>query len=169
MTPHVREATADDADWSIAYVRALAAEPGVHIPLRPEEYLVTRDQQIEAYQQAAPRGDLFLVAEIAGERVGELNLRRGTRLAFKHAAVLGMSVAPAWRNQRVGSALMQRALEWARTTGGLRRIELYVYASNAPAIRLYERHGFVVEGRRRAAIRVGDRLVDDLLMAYLTP
>jgi putative acetyltransferase len=61
---------------------------------------------------------------------------------------------------------MQRAIEWAKTVGQLRRIELFVYVTNAPAIRLYERHGFVVEGKRRNAIRVGNDFVADLIMAY---
>lgn len=117
------------------------------------------------YSRAAERGDLFLIAEVEGVRVGELNLRRGSRAAFRHSAMLGMSVACEWRNQRLGSAMMRRALEWAKARGDLRRIELYVYATNVPAIRLYERHGFVIEGRRRGAVRVGDAFVDDLLMA----
>lgn len=166
MNPKIREATASDATWFVDHVRALVSEPDALIPLRPDEFSVTCDQQAELFCGAPKRGDLFLIAEQDGKRVGELNLRRGSRAAFKHSATLGMSVARDWRNQRIGSALMQRALEWARNRGDLRRIELYVYASNLAAIRLYERHGFVTEGRRRGAIRVGDDFVDDLLMAY---
>lgn len=165
MNPNIREATASDATWFVDHVRALVSEPDAQIPLRPDEFVLTSDQQAELFSGADKRGDLFLIAEADGVRVGELNLRRGTRAAFKHAATLGMSVAREWRNQRIGSALMQRSLEWARDQSDLRRIELYVYASNRAAIRLYERHGFVIEGRRRGAIRVGDEYVDDLLMA----
>jgi putative acetyltransferase len=64
---------------------------------------------------------------------------------------------------------MQGALDWAKAAGALRRIELYVFASNAPAIRLYERFGFTIEGRRKEAVRMGDILIDDLLMACLVP
>lgn len=166
MTFTIREASITDAGWFVENVRALAAEPNAQIPLRVDEYLVTPEQQAETLHGAAERGDLFLIAEIDGVQVGEINLRRGARAAFKHSVVVGMSIAPAWRNRRIGSALMQRALEWAKTQGDVRRVELWVYASNAAAIRLYERHGFVVEGRRRGAIRVGDRYVDDLMMAY---
>lgn len=165
MTPIIRQATEADAAWFVENVRALAAEPDAQIPLRPEEYVTTREQQAAVLAGAAERGDLYLIAEIDGERVGEVNLRRGSRAAFRHSALLGISVARGWRNQRIGSALLQHAIEWAKTEGALRRIELFVYATNAPAIRLYERHGFIPEGRRRGAIRVGDTYVDDLVMA----
>lgn len=165
MTIDIREAAVSDAAWYVDHVRALVAEPDVAVPLRVDEYLVTSEQQAEIIHGAAERGDLFLIAESNGVPVGEINLRRGTRAAFKHTVVVGMSVAPAWRNRRIGSALMQRTLKWAKAQGNVRRVELWVYASNAPALRLYERHGFVVEGRRRGAICAGDSYVDDLLMA----
>ena len=169
MKPTIREARPDDADWYLELVRALVAEPDPQTPLRPDELFRTRDEQAALFGGAAARGDLFLIAEMNGDRVGEVNLRRGSRAAFKHSAVLGISVAREWRNQRIGSALMQSALDWAKAKGALRRIELYVFATNAPAIRLYERFGFTLEGRRKEAVRMGDVLIDDLLMACLVP
>ena len=167
MTPRVRNATPNDTAWYLDLVRSLVAEPDSQIPLRPDELFRTPEQQTELFREASVRGDLFLIAEFNGVRVGEVNLRRGSREAFRHGAVLGISVAREWRGKGIGSALMRRAIKWAETEGRLRRVELYVYASNAPAIRLYERFGFSTEGRRRSAVRVGDRFVDDLLMAYI--
>ena len=167
MKVSMREATSWDTEWYLEHVRSLVAEADSQIPLRPTEVFRTPEQQTELFSAASERGDLFVLAEVNGERVGEMNLRRGTREAFKHAAVLGISVARAWRGKGVGSALLKHAIEWASTYGRLRRIELYVFASNAAAIRLYERFGFVVEGRRKGAVRVGDLFVDDLLMACL--
>jgi putative acetyltransferase len=48
------------------------------------------------------------------------------------------------------------------------RLELYVYARNAPAIALYEKLGFAHEGKRAAFIRDGDAFLDDLVMARLS-
>jgi RimJ/RimL family protein N-acetyltransferase len=169
MKPMVRKATADDAPWYVDHVHSLAAEHDLQIPLGPGELFRTPEQQAELFSEARARGDLFLVAEINGRCVGEVNLRRGIRAAFKHSAVLGISVMPAWRKKQIGTILMQHALAWAAGEGALRRIELFVFASNSSAIRLYERFGFVVEGRRRDAIRIGGKFVDDLLMAYIDP
>jgi RimJ/RimL family protein N-acetyltransferase len=50
---------------------------------------------------------------------------------------------------------------------GVQRLELTVRTDNERAIALYRRCGFEVEGTRRAAIRLGDRLADELFMAKL--
>ncbi len=60
-----------------------------------------------------------------------------------------VAVLPAHRGRGVGYLLMSHVLrEGARA--GARRATLEVRDSNVPALRLYERLGFVVEGRRRA-------------------
>jgi len=66
---------------------------------------------------------------------------------LRHRAQLGLGVRKPWRRQGIGEGLVRRVLERARATG-LRRIDLEVRADNASAIRLYERLGFGVEGRR---------------------
>jgi RimJ/RimL family protein N-acetyltransferase len=52
---------------------------------------------------------------------------------------------------------------------GMHRLELTVMAHNERAHALYERMGFVVEGRRRECLLVNARLVDELYMAKLLP
>jgi len=167
MQLQIREATASDAKWYVDLVASLAADPDPQIPLGPDELFRTPDQQAELFGGASARGDVFLIAEVDGLRTGEVNLRRGSRPAFRHSAALGIAVAREWRNKGIGSELMQRVIEWAKTEGDLQRVELNVFSTNAPAIRMYERFGFLIEGRRKSAVRVGNELIDDLLMAYV--
>jgi ribosomal-protein-alanine N-acetyltransferase len=56
-------------------------------------------------------------------------------------------VPPETRRQGVGHLLVDTILAWARDLGAS-EIRLEVRESNAPALRLYEACGFVVEGRR---------------------
>jgi RimJ/RimL family protein N-acetyltransferase len=78
-----------------------------------------------------------------------------------------MSVHRGWRNQGIGSALMARAIEWAKSTRLVTRIELNVFVRNEMAIHLYEKFGFQVEGRRRRAVYLDGEFVDDYIMALL--
>jgi RimJ/RimL family protein N-acetyltransferase len=75
-------------------------------------------------------------------------------------------VAASARRQGVGTALLEQAVTWARATG-VRKLELHVFPHNEPAIRLYERFGFVREGYRKDHFRRGaSGYVDAILMAY---
>jgi RimJ/RimL family protein N-acetyltransferase len=167
ITAVIRNAGPDDASWFVAHVRELASDPGRQIPLEPEEWTVTAEQQIEQFTSAINgNGDLYLIAEVNGERIGKINLKRGTRKAFRRSATLGMSVKASWRGQGVGRLLLERAVRWAEGAD-IRRIELYVFPSNVSAIHLYGSIGFVVEARRSAAIFRDGQLEDDLLMALI--
>jgi L-phenylalanine/L-methionine N-acetyltransferase len=61
--------------------------------------------------------------------------------------------------------LMDAMIDLADNWLNLRRIELTVYADNEPAVRLYQKFGFEVEGTlRNYAFRDG-QLIDALSMA----
>jgi putative acetyltransferase len=57
-----------------------------------------------------------------------------------------MAVRADWQGQGVGTRLMEAAVDLADKWLNLRRLELEVYVDNAPAIRLYEKFGFKIEG-----------------------
>jgi hypothetical protein len=61
----------------------------------------------------------------------------------------------------VGTGLLEEAKRWAAARG-LHRIELNVMAHNHRAIALYERAGFVREGRRVDCLLVDGKFLDEL-------
>ncbi len=72
-----------------------------------------------------------------------------------------LAVQKAWRRRGIGQSLLRLALKVARLRGARRAI-LEVRENNLPAIRLYRRLGFQIEGVRRAYYR--DTGEDALLM-----
>lgn len=75
------------------------------------------------------------------------------------------SSAGTWRG--VGTALIQHLQRWASVEPDVEKIELLVRSTNTGAARLYQRLGFVEEGRLKNRIRLSDgRLVDDVAMAW---
>lgn len=60
-------------------------------------------------------------------------------------------------------------VDYAFTNLPLHRIELEVYAFNPRAQRVYEKAGFVVEGRRREAFHFDGRRIDSIMMSLLKP
>jgi L-phenylalanine/L-methionine N-acetyltransferase len=168
MKVAIREAVPADAEQIIALVQKISAEPDVDIALSPGEFDHTNEaEQTILAEFAASENSIYLVAEAGDRIIGFLNCKGGNRKATRHVALLSISVDAAWRNQGVGSQLMARAVRWAQDTGIITRIELLVFARNAMAIHLYQKFGFVVEGRQKRAIFRNGEYLDDLMMALL--
>lgn len=131
-----------------------------------DELTITVDQLRAAVGRLQGQPNSLSIAAAAGRGVvGVLSLHGGRERKFRHTADLGMHVHPGWRGVGVGTALIETALEVARATPMLRRVTLQVFANNERARRLYERCGFVEEGRLRGHVRIGDDYVDDIQMA----
>jgi L-phenylalanine/L-methionine N-acetyltransferase len=115
-----------------------------------------------------PEGTHHLAACAGDELVGQLGVVTfPNHPRRRHAAEIGMAVRDDWQGKGVGSALMQAAVELADKWLNLSRLELEVYTDNEPAVRLYKKFGFVIEGTLvRFAYRDG-RYVDAYTMARL--
>ena len=114
---------------------------------------------VRRYEHAA-----VFVAEAPEGIIGRLSVARDTHPASFHVADLGLMVAAEYRRRGVGRALLEQAVEWARSSG-VHKLELHVFPHNEPAIALYELFGFEREGYRKAHYRRGAEYVDAILMA----
>jgi putative acetyltransferase len=116
-----------------------------------------------------PEGMFSLVACVEEEVIGEISLHTSpTRWRMRHVGSIGMAVRDDRQGQGIGTALMEAALDLADNWLNLTRVELTVYVDNAPAIALYEKFGFEIEGtHRRFAFRDGE-YVDGYSMARLS-
>lgn len=110
-------------------------------------------------------GNPHVVALDGEQVVGWCDITRHGLTGFQHAGKLGMGVHQSYRGQGIGERLARAALQRARAIG-LERVELDVFASNAPAIGLYEKLGFVQEGIHRRARKL-DGQYDDLISMAL--
>ena len=88
--------------------------------------------------------NIFLVAEEADKVCGYIGMYQ----ALDEGEITNVAVAPEQRNAGIGRMLIQAAMEQARRQG-ITQIVLEVRVSNAPAIHLYEKCGFVHCGIRK--------------------
>jgi putative acetyltransferase len=85
----------------------------------------------------------------------------------QHAGTIGMGVHDGYVGRGIGTRLLRALLDTADNWLNLRRVELTVFADNAPAVALYERHGFAVEGTLRSFAFRDGAFADAYAMARL--
>ena len=102
--------------------------------------MLTRDSATVLVADAGADGGPAVAGEIAVD------------IAPYGVADIGMLLARDWRGHGLGGALLRAAIDWARDHGA-HKMALEVWPHNTVAIHLYERHGFVEEGRKRRHYR----------------
>ncbi|NNC11370.1 GNAT family N-acetyltransferase [Planctomonas sp. JC2975] len=105
------------------------------------------------------------VIDADGVAVGTVSLFDVDELA-RHGEV-GIALVAEARGKGIGTEAMSQLLEFAFVRCNLRRVHLEAIASNAGAIRSYEKAGFVVEGRQREHAWVRGRYEDNVVMGLL--
>ena len=123
-------------------------------------------EAVRKFLESPTEGRTGIVAVLDGKIVGTADVTRdkGRR---DHVGHIGISVHDDFHGRGIGSRLISALVDTADNWLGLRRLELQVYVDNAPAIRLYKRFGFAIEGTRRAAAFRDGAFVDDYVMARL--
>ena len=126
-------------------------------------------ERVESFVRLLLAEDLpQYVAVDDGRVVGWCDIRREEAEAMAHVGLLGMGVHVDYRGRGLGRQLMERCLEHAPRLG-LERVGLEVFASNRPAVALYESMGFRHEGVRRHALKRAGRVEDLVVMAWFAP
>lgn len=164
MSWAVRRAEPRDAQALVDLAHAVGSEPGRWLISTSDWRSVGEERR---YLRAVRRTDfaaVYVAETDTGELVGRLSLARDPHPASGHVADLGLMVAPSHRRQGIGSALLARAVAWARDHG-VEKLELHVFPHNTAAIALYESSGFRREGYRHRHYRRTDGYVDAILMA----
>ncbi len=167
MSISIRRASVQDA---AAYARIMG-DPQVYPGLMQMPYASDEMwRQRLADSGAAGKTDLMLVADLDGTVVGSGSLfATGVNVRRRHAMMLALAVLPEAQGRGVGTALMAALCDYADNWAGVTRIELGVYTDNAPAIGLYKKFGFELEGTARGYALRNGQYVDSHYMARFHP
>jgi GNAT superfamily N-acetyltransferase len=161
--PLVRPATTEDDAALLALDRA-AWTAGSGLPS-------TRAEERTAYFNERRKPESHLVAALGGQLIGTVSTHRTTQFP-EGAHVFGLwnlVVAEQARRLGIASALLSAAERLAGSQGA-KKVGLRVLATNTGALRLYEQHGYAVEGRYVGEFLIDGAYVDDISMGKcLTP
>ena len=166
MEINIRKAVPDDAPKIIEYMNALLQNSESYLEMSRGEFKHTVEEEKSFLDYAGKSGNsVFLLAEDDGEIVGSLVCVGSERIKTKHNTMLGITVKEEYRNKGIGSRLLEFAINWAKETGVVKRIELHVFNTNGRAIHLYKKYGFTIEGEKQKAIKINDEYINEIIMA----
>lgn len=126
----------------------------------------TSKDQWRKTMENPPDGMTGIVAELDGRMVGNAGISqcKGRR---SHVGEIGISVHDEFCGRGIGSALMAALIDVSDNWLNLKRLELTVYVDNEPAVCLYKKFGFEMEGMRRGDVFRNGEFVDCFAMARL--
>ena len=113
---------------------------------------------------ASSNSGVICVASADDRLIGMMGLTRGHHPKTRHRAeIWGVYVNADWRGFRVGDALLNECIAWAKAQGII-TVNLGVVTTNTSAIRCYARCGFTIYGIDPKIIYHDGIYYDELLM-----
>ena len=164
----IREADPTDATDLVAFLNRVSLETDFTSLDKDGILLTNSEMGIFLEKQATSDNQITLLALLDGEIAGLVNITADQRKRVRHIGDLFIVIGQKYWNNGLGSLLLEEVVEWAQASGILRRLQLTVQTRNQAAVYLYQKHGFVIEGRqeRGAYIEEGE-FIDVYLMGRL--
>lgn len=164
----IREAEVHDASSVIALLDQIGHESS--FTSLDENGIAMSESEMELFidQQAQSENQITLLAFLNDELVGVVNITADQRPRVRHIGDVFLGIKKAYWGNGLGSILMEEAIEWAQSSGSIRRLQLTVQKRNTAAVHLYEKMGFIIEGlQERGAYIEGGEFLDVYLMGQL--
>ena len=164
----IREAETQDALDLIALLDQIGHESS--FTSLDENGIAMSESEMELFidQQAQSENQITLLAFLNDELVGVVNITADQRPRVRHIGDVFLGIKKAYWGNGLGSILMEEAIEWAQSSGSIRRLQLTVQKRNTAAVHLYEKMGFSIEGlQERGACIEGGEFLDVYLMGQL--
>ena len=163
----IREMNSNDAQEVLSLVENIArGTPFLEIGQEGLGIGLTDEKMILSHYAKSDR-KLYLGASMEHEGlVGLLAFTAGERRRTYHAGEFSLMVDQRWRRNGIGTALLQRMVNWA-VYAGIKRITLRVHGENREAISLYQSFGFSREAVVSRAFLEGSSYYDAVVMSLL--
>ncbi|MCR1899915.1 GNAT family N-acetyltransferase [Irregularibacter muris] len=160
----IRKAVSSDAKEVLEYIHKISSESDFLTFGEGEFHRTIEQQKNFIYDIAKRKNALFIVAEIDGKIVGNLNFSGGLRPRMAHTGEFGLSVLQEYWGKGIGTKLIKNLIQWCKKSETIRKINLKVRNDNHLAIHLYKKLGFKQEGIITRDFLVDNRFYDSIFM-----
>ncbi len=163
----IRKADKSDAEALIEYLSIIGGESDF-LTFGLGEFGRTVKQEEEFVENNLVKdNNLFIIAEINGKVVGNLNFSSGARERTAHVGEFGVSVLKEYWGRAIGKELINYLINWSKNSKIIRKINLRVRTDNERGIYLYRKLGFLEEGILKRDFLIDGKFYDSLMMGLL--
>jgi len=168
MAVTIEKAEVSDAKAILEFTKICGAETdnlsfgsdGIPVSLEQEENFIASSLDSNSA--------VFFVAKEGEEIVGTANYSVFSKERMAHRGEFGMSVKKSYWNKGIGTALLERILDFAKNTAKSEIVSLEVRSDNKPAIHLYSKFGFQKIGTFKGYFKVDGKFIDfDIMQLFL--
>ena len=157
---------AEDAEELIKTVKTYLAE-SKYMLTGPDDFNPPLEEERKWIRSFLENeNSLLLIARQGRKILGNIDITGGKREIIKHTAVIGMGLLKEWRNTGLGTALLNKGIEWAKQNPILEILWLQVFAENTAAITIYKKAGFEIDGVQKRFFKTKDNIYyDNIIMS----
>ncbi|MHC4292292.1 MAG: GNAT family N-acetyltransferase [Planctomycetota bacterium] len=124
----------------------------------------TKERFLSLYDN--PSGLILVTETEDGVIISMSNVECSPKKRTSHVCEVGISILPDYRELGLGTIIMETMIEWAQNNPAIEKLRLGAWASNQRALALYEKMGFVEEGRKIKEVKYVDGTYDDCILMY---
>lgn len=163
----IRKANQSDSKALIKYLNIIGGESDF-LTFGLDEFGITIEQEEEFIKNTLKKDNsLFIIVEVNGKVIGNLNFSGGPRQRNAHVGEFGVSVLKEYWGNGIGEELIRYLVNWSKSSGIIRKINLRVRTDNKAGINLYKKIGFSEEGVLKRDYLINGKFYDSLSMGLL--
>ena len=162
-----RDAKVEDAEKIVAFYNYVGGETS-YLSFEKDEYPMTvSEQEDEIRSLEGNQTNRMLLAMDGEEIAGIATIHSTHKIKARHDGELGIVVAKKYQKQGIGSRLIRILIDWCKGNGVTTRISLDTRADNIPAVALYMKFGFEIEGCRKNSTLLNGVYYDLYIMGMM--
>lgn len=142
----LRNPNKEDAKAMVDYLNIIGGESDF-LTFGENEFKMNEDAEAEYIEKTNNQENSeMIVAVVDNKIVGIASINSLQKERMKHNGTLGISLRKEYWGVGLGSASMEYLVEWAKSNGITKKVNLLVREDNERGINLYEKFGFEREG-----------------------
>ena len=149
-----RDARVDDAEQIVAFYNEVGGETS-YLSFEADEYPMTVSEQKDEIRSLEGNKTNRMLLAMDGDEIAGI------------ATIHSSHKIKARQKQGIGSELIRILIDWCKGNGVTTRISLDTRADNIPAVALYMKFGFEIEGCRRNSTLLNGMYYDLYVMGMM--